>query len=268
MRIDIITIFPRVFDGIVSESMIRIAREKSLVDINVHDLRTWTEDKHRQVDDVPYGGGYGMVMKPEPFYRAVLAVGGSDNLESVRDTSRIVLFTPRGRTLNQSLVEEFAREDRIIMLCGRYEGIDERVHEYIATDEVSLGDFILSGGEIPAMALTEAIVRLIPGVLGGEESLAEESFTEGLLEYPHYTRPAVFMGWRVPEVLLSGHHGEIAKWRRKERLKATLLRRPDLLEKVKLSDQDNNLLEEAQAEVKKEAELRLSKPGGIDEKIT
>ncbi|MBE0447631.1 MAG: tRNA (guanosine(37)-N1)-methyltransferase TrmD [Actinobacteria bacterium] len=253
MRLDIITIFPRMFDCVFSESMMRIAREKGLIDLRVHDLRSWTGDKHRKVDDIPYGGGYGMVMKPEPFYKAVLVVGESDNLDDIRSRSRIILFTPRGRVLNQGLVEEFAREDRIIMLCGRYEGIDERVHEHIATDEVSIGDFVLSGGEVPAMVLTEAVIRLIPGVLGGEESLAEESFTEGLLEYPHYTRPAEFVGWRVPDVLLSGHHAEIAKWRRKKRLEATLLKRPDLLEKAKLSNQDKKLLEEIKTGVEKEA---------------
>lgn len=248
MRIDIVTIFPSIFDGFLSESMIRIGSEKGIVNIRVHDLRSWTEDKHRQVDDVPYGGGFGMVMKPDPFYKAVLDIGGSDELEVVRGRSRIVLFTPRGKVLKQDLVKEFSREAHIIMLCGRYEGIDERVHQKIATDEVSLGDFVLLGGEIPAMALTEAVVRLLPGVLGAKESLAEESFTEGLLEYPQYTRPPEFMGWKVPGVLLSGHHGEIAKWRRRERLKVTLLRRPDLLEKAKLTNEDLKILEEIKEE--------------------
>lgn len=249
MKIDIVSIFPPIFDGFLNESMIRIGREKGRVNIRVHDLRSWTEDKHRQVDDVPYGGGSGMVMKPEPFYKAVTDIGGSDDLEAIRSRSRIVLFTPRGRVLNQALVEQFSREEHIMMLCGRYEGIDERVHKYIATDEISIGDFVLSGGEIPAMALTEAIVRLLPGVLGAEESLAEESFAEGLLEYPHYTRPPEFMGWKVPEVLLSGNHGEIAKWRRKQRLKTTLLRRPDLLEKAQLSNSDLKMLEEIKREL-------------------
>ncbi|HEY3374259.1 MAG TPA: tRNA (guanosine(37)-N1)-methyltransferase TrmD [Candidatus Aquicultor sp.] len=249
MRIDIITIFPTLFDGFLTESMIRIGRERGLVDINVHDLRTWTYDRHRQVDDIPYGGGSGMVMKPDTFFRAVTGIGGTENLEEIRTNSRIVLFTPRGKILHQNMVEEFSRERRIIMLCGRYEGIDERVHTEIATDEISLGDFVLSGGEVPAMALTEAVVRLIPGVLGAEESLAEESFTEGLLEYPQYTRPQEFMGLSVPDVLLSGHHAEIAKWRRKERLKATLIRRPDLLEKAHLSEQDKKLFDEIKGEL-------------------
>jgi len=244
MKIDIVSIFPAIFDGFLSESMIRIAREKELIDIRVHDLRSWTTDKHRQVDDVPYGGGYGMVMKPEPFYRAVLDIGGTDNLNDIRKNSRIIVFTPRGKLLKQEFVEELSGGEHIILLCGRYEGIDERVHKYIATDEISIGDFVLSGGEVPAMALTEAVTRLVPGVLGAEESLEEESFIEGLLEYPQYTRPPEFMGWKVPEVLLSGHHGEIAKWRRKKRLETTAKKRPDLLKKARLSEQDKKLLEE------------------------
>jgi len=243
MKIDIVSIFPAIFEGFLSESMIRIAREKDLVDIRVHDLRSWTTDRHRQVDDVPYGGGHGMVMKPEPFYRAVLDIGSTDNLDDIRKYSRIVIFSPRGKVLKHEIVEELSGEKHIIMLCGRYEGIDERVHEYIATDEISIGDFVLSGGEVPAMALTEAVTRLVPGVLGAEESLEEESFTEGLLEYPQYTRPPEFMGWKVPDVLLSGHHGEIAKWRRKKRLEITAKRRPDLLEKADLSEQDRKLLD-------------------------
>jgi len=249
MKIDIVTIFPAIFDGFLKESMIRIAQEKGILEIKVHDLRSWTFDRHRQVDDVPYGGGYGMVMKPEPFYRAVLDIGSASNLADIQKEARIILFTPRGSVLNQDMVENLSYAKHLIMLCGRYEGIDERVHEYIATDEISLGDFVLSGGEIPALALTEAVVRLLPGVLGAEESLVEESFTEGLLEYPQYTRPAEFMGWKVPDVLLSGNHAEIAKWRRKMRLKTTLKRRPDLLAKAKLSDLDKKFLDEIKKEL-------------------
>lgn len=258
MKIDIVTIFPPMFDGFLSEAMIKIAREKDLVDVRVHDLRNWTTDKHRQVDDVPYGGGYGMVMKPDPFYKAVLDIGATNDLSEVRSKSRIILFTPRGVTLNQNLVEQFSEEEHIIMLCGRYEGIDERVHENIATDEISLGDFVLAGGEIPAMALTEAVVRLKPGVLGAEESLGEESFIGGLLEYPQYTRPPEFMGWKVPDVLLSGHHGEIARWRRRQRLKLTLIRRPDLIDKATLSDEDRRILKEIVEDIAKESNLKNS----------
>lgn len=249
MRIDVVTIFPSMFEGVLGESMIRIARERLLVDVDLHDLRDHTTDKHRQVDDMPYGGGAGMVMKPEPFHRAVTGITGG-SLEEARESARIVIFTPRGRVLTQRLVEEFSREDRLILLCGRYEGVDERVHQHIATDEISLGDYVLSGAELAAMVLIDAVVRLIPGVLGGEElSLAEESFAGGLLEYPHYTRPAEFMGWKVPDILLSGHHGEVAKWRRRERLKATLLRRPELLETAELSESDRALLAEIEREL-------------------
>jgi tRNA (guanine37-N1)-methyltransferase len=244
MQINIITIFPSLFDAFKNESMIRIAREKGLFDIRIHDLRNWADNKHRQVDDIPYGGGSGMVMKPDVFYRAVLEIGGSNDLDELRSSSRIILFTPRGRVFNQKMAEEFAHEKHITMLCGRYEGIDERVHEHIATDEVSIGDFVLNGGEIPAMAVIEATVRLIPGALGAVGSLDEESFTDSLLEYPQYTRPPEFLGWNVPEVLLSGHHAEIAKWRRKERLRATATRRPDLLDKAELNEQDKKFLDE------------------------
>ncbi|MCL5291781.1 MAG: tRNA (guanosine(37)-N1)-methyltransferase TrmD [Actinobacteria bacterium] len=229
--------------------MIRIARERELVKIAVHDLRDYTVDKHRQVDDMPYGGGPGMVMKPEPFHAAVTSIGKSA-LRELRQKIRIIIFTPRGRVLTQPLVEEFTSEEHLIILCGRYEGVDERVHAHIATDEISVGDYVVSGAEIPAMILVDAIVRLLPGVLGGEElSLAEESFTGGLLEYPHYTRPAEFMGWQVPDILLSGHHTEISKWRRRERLKATFLRRPDLLRSADLTDDDRRALEEIEREL-------------------
>jgi tRNA (guanine37-N1)-methyltransferase len=244
MQIDVITIFPSLFEGFINESMIKIAREKSLLDLNVHDLRDWTENKHRQVDDIPYGGGSGMVMKPDMFYKAVLAVGGSEDLNELRNSARIVLFTPRGKQFDQKMATEFSKEDRIIMLCGRYEGIDERVHEHIATDEVSIGDFVLNGGEIAAMAVIEASVRLIPGALGAADSLSEESFTDSLLEYPQYTRPPEFNGWTVPEVLLSGHHAQISKWRRKERLLATFEKRPDLLSKAELSKEDKEFLDQ------------------------
>lgn len=250
MRIDVVTIFPSMFDGVLSEGMIRIARERNLVDVRLHDLRDYTQDKHRQVDDTPYGGGAGMVMKPEPFYRAVTSIGGG-SLDDARKNCRIAIFTPRGRVLDQALAEELAGEERIILLCGRYEGVDERVHENVATDELSLGDFVLSGGEIPAMVVIDAVTRLIPGVLGEELSLAEESFSGGLLEYPQYTRPAEFMGAAVPEILLSGHHGEIAKWRRRERLKATLSRRPELLERIDLSTEDERML----GEIKREQDI-------------
>ncbi|MHB0976954.1 MAG: tRNA (guanosine(37)-N1)-methyltransferase TrmD [Candidatus Aquicultorales bacterium] len=252
MIIDVVTIFPSMFHGVLEEGTLRLARERADIEINLHDMRDYTTDKHRQVDDMPYGGGPGMVMKPEPFYRAVTGICGM-SLEEARQDRRIVVFTPRGRALTQPIVGEFASEEKMLLLCGRYEGIDERVHTHIATDEISVGDFVLSGGELPAMLLMDAVVRLIPGVLGGEEaSLEEESFSDGLLEYPQFTRPAEFNGWQVPEVLLSGHHGDIARWRRKERLKTTFLRRPELLESAALSEQDKQDL----AEIEKDLGLR------------
>jgi tRNA (guanine37-N1)-methyltransferase len=254
LRIDIITIFPNIFKGMLTEGMLRIAQEKKLVEIRVHDLRGFTKNRHRQVDDEPYGGGYGMVMMVEPFYKAVVSLTGG-LLEKIRKEARIIVFTPAGKRMTQSLLKEFAVEKWLVLLCGRYEGLDERIHQYIATDEVSLGDFILSGGEIPAMALIDGVCRLIPGVLGKAESLVEESFTESLLEYPQYTRPAKFLDWSVPDVLLSGNHEAIRVWRRKQRLKRTLLKRPDLLRKAILSEEDKNLLKAIEEELKEDQNL-------------
>ncbi|MDI6892430.1 MAG: tRNA (guanosine(37)-N1)-methyltransferase TrmD [Actinomycetota bacterium] len=243
MKIDIITIFPKMFASPFAEGMIRVAQEKGLVEIGVHDLRDFTHNKHRQVDDLPYGGGAGMVMKPEPFFEAVEKVAGR-GFEEVRKIARVILFTPQGHTLNQRLVEEFSQEKHLILLCGRYEGVDERVREHLATDEISVGDYVLSGGELPAMVLVDAVTRLIHGVLGAEESLAEETFTRGLLEYPQYTRPTRYRGWSVPKVLLGGNHAEIAKWRRRASLERTLLKRPDLLQETALSEKEKKALKE------------------------
>lgn len=223
MRIDVVSIFPPLLAGAFEHSIIRRARERGVVDIHMHDLRDYSADKHRRVDDAPYGGGPGMVMTPEPWFRAIesLRLGGNPG--------RVVLLTPQGRRLDQPLVRRLATEDRLIVLCGRYEGVDERVREHLVDDDVSIGDYVLSGGEPAAVVLVDAIVRLQPGALGSEESTVEESFADGLLEYPQYTRPAEFRGWRVPEVLLSGHHAEIVRWRRQQQLSRTRQRRPDLL---------------------------------------
>ena len=194
-----------------------------------YDLREWTDDKHRSVDDAPYGGGAGMVMRPEPWFRALEA------LRADAPPGRAILLTPQGRVLTRNVTRELAAEERLILLCGRYEGVDERVREHLVDDEISIGDYVLSGGEVAAMVLVEAIVRLLPGALGAAESLAEESHEGGLLEYPHYTRPPDFRGWRVPDVLLGGNHGAIAKWRREQQLDRTAARRPDLLEKADLT---------------------------------
>ena len=223
MRIDVLSIFPEFFSGPLDASLIGRAREAGTLDVRVHDLRQWTHDRHRTVDDMPFGGGAGMVMKPEPFFEAVEALFGS-----VEERPRTVLLTPRGRPFDQALARELSAEPGLLLVCGRYEGIDERVHQVIATDEVSVGDFVLSGGEVAACVVIEAVTRLVPGVMGNEASAQDESFSEGLLEYPQYTRPAEYRGMAVPEVLLSGHHGKVAEWRREQALARTRAVRPDL----------------------------------------
>lgn len=225
VRIDVLTIFPDYFTGPLSASLLGRAQAAGLVSIGVHDLRAFTTDRHRSVDDVPFGGGAGMVLAPGPFFTAVEHLYGE-----VGARPRTVLFTPRGRPLDQPLVTRLAREPALLLLCGRYEGIDERVHEALATDEVSIGDYVLAGGEVAACVLIEAVTRLIPGVMGNEVSAADESFSGGLLEYPHYTRPAEFRGMAVPEVLRSGHHGRVEQWRHEQALARTRAVRPDLYE--------------------------------------
>ena len=223
-RYDVLTIFPGLFRGPLDEATLRRAREAGLAEIVLHDLRDWTADRHRSVDDYPFGGGPGMVLKPEPIFAAAEAI------QPLADPpAAVVLLTPQGRRLDWRLADELAALPRLLLICGRYEGVDERVRAHLADREVSVADVVLSGGELPALLLLDALVRRIPGVLGGEGSLAEESFEGGLLEYPHYTRPAEFRGWRVPGVLLSGHHAGIARWRREQRLLRTRERRPDLL---------------------------------------
>ena len=222
MRIDIVTIFPPLLSGAFEYSIIKRARERGAVDLQVCDLRDHTDDRRRTVDDYPYGGGAGMLMKPEPLFRAVEA------LQLQGKPGRVVLLTPQGQRLDQALVSELSRDERLILICGRYEGVDERVRKHLVDDEVSIGDYVLSGGEPAAVVLIDAVVRLIPGVLGSAESTNEESFVNGLLEYPQYTRPAEFRGWRVPDVLLSGDHGAVAAWRRAQQQERTQARRPDL----------------------------------------
>ena len=223
MRIDIVTIFPPMLAGAFDHSIIKRARDRGIVDIQLHDLRDHTDDRHRTVDDYPYGGGAGMVMKPEPWFRAV------ESLRVQGNPGRAILLTPQGRPLDQQHVQRLAAEDRLIILCGRYEGVDERVREHLADEEISIGDYVLSGGEPAAAVLVDAVVRLQPGALGSSESTVEESFSENLLEYPHYTRPPEFRGWRVPDILLSGDHGAVDRWRREQQVERTRARRPDLL---------------------------------------
>lgn len=240
MRIDVLTIFPDYIAGPASLSLLGKAIETGLVDLQLHDLRDHTDDVHRSVDDKPYGGGAGMVMRADVWVTAAeavwndLAPGHMTPIASLAHVAggprpRTVLFTPRGRPLDQQLATELATEDRLVLCCGRYEGIDERVHDLVATDEVSLGDYVTFGGEVAALALMEAVVRLLPDVMGNDESPADESFTDGLLEYPHYTRPAQLRGHEVPGVLLSGNHAHIDVWRHEQRIALTRARRPDLL---------------------------------------
>lgn len=247
MRIDVFTIFPHMFDSPLKEGTLRIAQEKDLVEIAIHDLRDFTHDRHRTVDDTPYGGGVGMVMKPEPFFEGVESVtgcpGDAQALEDLRKRAKIILLSPQGVPLKQTLVRELADESHLVLLCGRYEGVDERVREHLANMEISIGDYVLSGGELPAMVLVEAVSRSVLGVLGKELSLVEETFSQGLLEYPQYTRPPEYRGWGVPEELLTGNHQKIAGWRHLKSLERTLKRRPDLLEEAELTEEDRKLLE-------------------------
>jgi tRNA (guanine37-N1)-methyltransferase len=226
--IDVFTLFPEMFPCFTGASILKRAIERGVVTINLHNFREQAHDRHHTVDDYTFGGGSGMILKPEPIFEAVEALKA--NIEKA--DMPVVLLSPQGRLLSQAVAKELSVHERLVLLCGRYEGVDERVREHLVTDEISIGDYVLSGGELPAMVLIETMVRLIPGVLGSEESAVDESHSEGLLEYPQYTRPAVFRDWAVPEVLLSGNHAEIAKWRKEKSLEVTQLRRPDLYAKV------------------------------------
>jgi len=239
MRFDIITLFPSIFKGPFEESIIKRARQKNILEIHLHNLRDFTTDAHRTTDDVPFGGGGGMVMKVEPVYRALAYVK-----KQLKEEAKVILLSPQGRTFNQNIALELIKQKNIILICGRYEGVDERVRMYLVDEEISIGDYVLSGGEIAAMVIVDAVTRLIPGVLGNERSAKEDSFYRGLLDYPQYTRPAEFMGWEVPEVLRSGNHQKIKEWRTRKMLERTLQRRPDLLRKARLSPEEKRYLEE------------------------
>src|SRR5689334_1466332 len=230
LRFDIITIFPEFFREAIDCGIVRRARNAGLVEITAHDLRQWTTDKHHVVDDRPFGGGDGMVLKPEPIFAGVEALTGAAKREQLPAKTRVVLLSAQGEVFSQSLAQELSQQaSHIVLLCGRYEGVDERVSEALVTDEISIGDYVLSGGEPAAMVVIDAMVRLLPGALGSETSAVNESFSEGLLDYPQYTRPPEFRGLKVPEVLLSGNHAEIARWRREAALEKTRRKRPDLL---------------------------------------
>jgi len=234
MKIDVITLFPGMFAGPLDESIIRRARDQGLLDLRVFNLRDWAQDRHKTVDDRPFGGGPGMLLKPEPIFAAVEALAG--------ERTQVILLSPQGRTFNQAVARELSAHEHLLLVCGSYEGFDERIREALADDELSIGDYVLTNGALPAMVIVDAVTRLLPGVLGDDASSSEESFSHGLLEYPHYTRPAEFRGMRVPEVLLSGHHAEIEKWRRAQAQERTMKRRPDLLASDSAAKQDQNAL--------------------------
>jgi tRNA (guanine37-N1)-methyltransferase len=230
MRFDIVTIFPEFFRAALDCGIVGKARAAGLVEIEAHDLRGWTSDKHHVVDDRPFGGGDGMVLKPEPMFAAVESLTGTSNKEAYPASTRVILLSPQGRVFDQALADDLSKQaQQIVLLCGRYEGIDERVAESLATDEISIGDYVLSGGEAAALVMVESVVRLLPGALGSDTSSVHESFSADLLDYPQYTRPPEFRGMRVPEVLMEGNHAEIARWRRQAALQKTRRNRPDLL---------------------------------------
>ncbi len=239
MRIDIITLFPSMFRGPFDESIIKRARKKGILEINLHNLRDFTGDRHRTVDDLPYGGGAGMVMKPEPLFRAVEKVK-----EEKRSSWKVILLSPQGQPFAQEKAKELAQEEGLIFICGHYEGVDERVREHLIDEELSLGDFVLTGGELAAIVMVDAIARMLPEVLGCKDSIREDSFYQTLLDYPHYTRPAEFRGWKVPGVLISGNHQKIREWRKKKKLENTFKKRPDLLKTAKLSREEEEMLEQ------------------------
>ncbi|MGO4498764.1 tRNA (guanosine(37)-N1)-methyltransferase TrmD [Paenibacillus sp. 2RAB27] len=238
MRVDVLTLFPEMFEGVFSSSILGKARDKGIVSLSTVNFRDYSTNKHNTVDDYPYGGGGGMVLKPEPIFGAVEDLPTHQTADGAAVKPRVILLCPQGETFTQKKAEELAGEEHLVFICGHYEGYDERIRQYLVTDELSVGDYVLTGGEIPAMVIIDSVVRLLPGVLGNEMSAVTDSFSTGLLEYPHYTRPAKFRDWEVPEMLLSGHHANVKKWRNKESLIRTLERRPDLLEGRILSKEE------------------------------
>jgi len=241
MQIDILTLFPQMFQSPFSTGLFQRAIDRKLIRVNIHNIRDHTHDKHRTVDDYPYGGGAGMVLKPEPIFEAVEALKPDISLK--QEELPIILLTPQGRLLSQQIALELSKYSYLVLICGHYEGIDERVRQYLVTDEISIGDYVLSGGELAAMVVIDTVVRLIPGFLGSEASPLDNSHATGLLEYPQYTRPPLFRDWCVPEVLLSGNHAQIAEWRREQAITRTLKRRPELLDKAKLCLKEKQLVE-------------------------
>jgi tRNA (guanine37-N1)-methyltransferase len=249
MRFDVFTLLPEVFPPYLDSSILNRARLRGLIDVAVHNIREWATDRHHVTDDTPYGGGGGMVMKVDPIFAAVESVLGTP------PACPVIMLTPQGRVFTQKVADELVSQPRLALICGRYEGIDERIRSHLVTDEISIGDFVLTGGELPALILIDALARLVPGVLGDPSGASDDSHASGLLEYPHYTRPLEFRGWRVPGILLSGDHAKVAQWRREQSLLRTQQRRPDLLEKADLSDKDLKFLEDSSEETPSEPTL-------------
>ncbi len=243
MYIDILTLFPQIFHGMFGTGIFKRAIDQKLVNVSLHNIRDYTQDKHHIVDDYAYGGGAGMVLKPEPIFEAVESIKSNIPPNQEGGMLPIILLTPQGRLFSQEVAYELSKYSHLVLICGHYEGVDERVREHLVTDEISIGDYVLSGGELAAMVVVDAVVRLLPGVLGSEASLVDDSHVAGLLEYPQYTRPAVYREWSVPEVLLSGNHAQIAKWRREQAIRRTLERRPELLDKANLCLEERQLVD-------------------------
>lgn len=243
MRIDIVSLFPKMFDGPFGESIVKRAVDNGLVNIAIHNFRDYAHDKHHTVDDCPYGGGGGMVLKPEPLFEAVESIKGMINDSSVP----VILLTPQGRLFCHQIAQELSKQRNLILICGHYEGVDERVRQYLVTDEISIGEYVITGGELAAMVVVDAVVRLLPGALGSEQAVEDDSYARGFLEYPQYTRPRVYRGWEIPPVLLSGDHQEIARWRCEQAIERTLLRRPDLFRKAVLSEEEKKLADRIKA---------------------
>ena len=250
MRFEVFTLLPEVFPPYLESSILQRARQRGLIDVRLHNIRDYTHDRHHITDDTPYGGGGGMVMKPEPVFEAVESVLGLDPAlaqssptEGARRGIPVILLTPQGRVFTQRVAEELSRLERVALLCGRYEGVDERVRLHLVTDEISVGDYVLTGGELPALIVIDAVTRLLPGVLGDPTGAQDDSHAMGLLEYPHYTKPPEFRGWKVPDVLQTGNHARIEQWRREQALLRTYNRRPDMIEKAELTDKDRKFIE-------------------------
>ena len=264
MEFDVFTLLPKVFPPYLNSSILNRARQRGLIDVRIHNIRDWATDKHHVTDDEPYGGGGGMVMKVEPVFAALesvlgpfpsgddldrVTIGSSSHIKATPETGcPVILLTPQGRVFSHKIAMELVRHPRLVLICGRYEGVDERIRKHLVTDEISIGDYVLTGGELPALILIDAISRLIPGVLGDPDGAMDDSHSGGLLEYPHYTRPPEYRGWGVPEILLSGDHAKIEKWRREQSLRRTMKRRPDLMENAPLSEKDRKVVKKIQDE--------------------